>query len=100
VEVCIPRKVGIPGVTELLVSIRPEKIHLQKIKPAGENVFEAEVFEEVFKGAIDELSLRCGGGLALTAICANESATQDTFHKGEKVWCSLHADDIVIVRPE
>ncbi|EDY20515.1 hypothetical protein CfE428DRAFT_1712 [Chthoniobacter flavus Ellin428] len=35
VHVCIPRLVGIPGVTELVVSIRPEKIHLQKTKPAG-----------------------------------------------------------------
>jgi len=100
VHVCIPRLVGIPGVTELVVSIRPEKIHLQKTKPAGENVFEAEVDEEIFKGAIDELSLKLPSGLTLTALCANESATQETFHKGEKVWCSLHADDIVIVRPQ
>jgi spermidine/putrescine transport system ATP-binding protein len=100
VEVWIPRRVGIPGVTDLLVSIRPEKIHLQKAKPAGENAFEAEVSDEIFKGAISELSLRSPSGLELTAICANESATQETFRKGEKVWCSLHPDDLVIVRKE
>ena len=43
--------------------------------------------EELFKGALDELSLKTAGGLELTAIVANESATQETFHKGEKVSC-------------
>ncbi len=46
------------GSTQLLVSIRPEKIHLQKTKPNGENVFAATVDEELFKGAIGELRSR------------------------------------------
>ncbi len=100
VEVLVPSDSRLAGITDLLVSIRPEKIHLQKTKPAGDNVFEAEVDEELFKGALDELSLRTTGGLALTAIVANESATQEIFHKGEKVWCSLHPSDIVVVRGE
>jgi spermidine/putrescine transport system ATP-binding protein len=82
------------------VSIRPEKIHLQKAKPSGDNAFEAEVCEEVFKGAIDELTLKSPGGLALTAIVANQSALQETFHKGDKVWCTVHGDDLVILREE
>ena len=56
--------------------------------------------EELFKGAMDELSLKTAGGLELTAIVANESATQETFHKGEKVWCGLHPSDLVVVRGE
>ncbi|MDR3403636.1 MAG: ABC transporter ATP-binding protein [Chthoniobacter sp.] len=97
VEVRIPTDPQVTARSELLVSIRPEKIHLQKTKPEGENAFEAEVSEEVFKGAIDELSLKSPGGLELTAVVANESATQETFHKGEKVWCTLHPNDLVIV---
>ena len=100
VEVRIPSDSTLAGLTDLLVSIRPEKIHLQKTRPAGENVFEAEVDEELFKGAIDELSLKTAGGLELCAVVANESATQECFHRGEKVWCSLHPNDLVVVRGE
>ncbi len=99
-EVRIPSDKPLAKGSDLLVSIRPEKIHLQKTKPEGENAFEAEVSEEIFKGAIDELSLKSAGGLELTAIVANESATQEAFHKGAKVWCTLHPNDLVIVRRE
>jgi spermidine/putrescine transport system ATP-binding protein len=100
VEVLVPSDSSLADMTDLLVSIRPEKIHLQKSRPACENVFEAEVDDELFKGAMDELSLKTAGGLELTAVTANESATQDTFHKGEKVWCGLHPSDIVVVRSD
>jgi spermidine/putrescine transport system ATP-binding protein len=100
VDVLVPSDSRLSGLTDLLVSIRPEKIHLQKTRPNCEVVFQAEVDEELFKGAMDELSLKTAGGLELTAIVANESATQDTFHKGETVWCGLHPSDIVVVRGE
>jgi spermidine/putrescine transport system ATP-binding protein len=100
VEVRAPDDSQLGGASELLVSIRPEKIHLQKTRPADGNAFEAEVIDEIFKGAIDELSLRVAGGLELTAVVANESAAQDSFHKGEKVWCTLHPSDLVVVRKE
>lgn len=101
VELLIPSDSSLTSMTDLLVSIRPEKIHLQKTKPThGENVFEAEVAEEIFKGATDELELKTAGGLELQAVVANESATQECFHVGEKVWCTLHPSDIVVVRAE
>ena len=98
VEVLVPGDIRLDGMKDLLVSIRPEKIHLQKTRPECENVFEAEVVEEIFKGAMDELLLRTPGGLELTVAAANESATQEAFHQGEKVWCGLHPGDIVVVR--
>jgi spermidine/putrescine transport system ATP-binding protein len=91
---------GAGGAGEVLISIRPEKIHLQKSKPAEPNVFEAEVEDELFKGATAELTLRIGGGLTMMAVIANESTSQDTFRKGEKVWCVLHPADVVFVRGE
>jgi spermidine/putrescine transport system ATP-binding protein len=101
VEVLVPGDSRVAQMSQLLVSIRPEKIHLQKARPSGgSNAFEAVVEEELFKGATDQLELRTEGGLELTAVVANESATQDCFHKGEKVWCSLHPSDIVVVREE
>ena len=100
VEVLVPGEIRLAGMKNLLVSIRPEKIHLQKSRPECENAFEAEVVEEIFKGAMDELLLRTPGGLELTVTAANESATQEAFHQGEKVWCGLHPGDIVVVRGE
>jgi spermidine/putrescine transport system ATP-binding protein len=100
VEVRIADDPQLAGVSKLLVSIRPEKIHLQKNKPPAEIAFEVEVSDEIFKGAINELTLKSAGGLELTAIVANESATQETFRHGEKVWCTLHPSDLVVVRGE
>ena len=100
VEIRIPTDREFAALKKIFISIRPEKIHLQKAKPAGDNCFEAEVEEEVFKGATDELLLKAPGDLELTAVVANESATQESFRKGEKVWCSLHPSDLVYVRRE
>ncbi|MGB8170974.1 MAG: ABC transporter ATP-binding protein [Chthoniobacteraceae bacterium] len=100
VEVLVPSESRLDTMTDLLVSIRPEKVHLQKEKPSGTNVFEATVEDELFKGATDQLELKTEGGLELTVVVANESATQECFHKGETLWCSLHPSDIVVVRAE
>jgi spermidine/putrescine transport system ATP-binding protein len=100
VEVLVPSDSQLSKMTDLLVSIRPEKVHLQKAKPSGGNAFEAVVEDELFKGATDQLELKTDGGLELTVVVANESATQECFHLGEKVWCSLHPSDIAVVRAE
>jgi spermidine/putrescine transport system ATP-binding protein len=85
----------------ILVSIRPEKIHIEKRHPHGDfNIFEAEIAEEVFKGAIDDLTLRHASGLELTACAANESAHEECFARGDRVFCSIHPNDIVIVQEE
>jgi len=90
-----------PETEALLVSIRPEKIHLRKKRPAdGVNVFEAVISEEIFKGATDELTLRHECGLELAAMAANESAHEEEFAKGDKVFCSLHPNDVVVVQEE
>ena len=90
-----------PGAQTLLVSIRPEKLFLHRPKPGhdpGSNTFAAKVIEHVFRGAIAQLLLETSSGLSLTAMVANESTTQDSFHTGDTVWVHLHRDDIVLVR--
>ncbi|MHA3770397.1 ABC transporter ATP-binding protein [Verrucomicrobiota bacterium sgz303538] len=82
---------------EISVSIRPEKIHITKQEPVIEGSFEALITEEIFMGVTDQLSLRTSGGLELTAIVANESATQEALHEGDRVYCVLHPQDIVLV---
>jgi ABC-type Fe3+/spermidine/putrescine transport system ATPase subunit len=79
------------------VSIRPEKIHVSKKRITGENVFEARVEEEVFKGATDRLVLVSETGTRLNAIVANESALLAAIHAGDRVWCAVHADDVVVI---
>jgi spermidine/putrescine transport system ATP-binding protein len=87
-------------VETLLVSIRPEKIHITRRPHEHMNSFEAVIEQEVFKGATDELLLRLESGLQLTAVAANESAHQECFSKGENVFCSLHPSDITVVQEE
>ena len=86
--------------TRALVSVRPEKVHVSKKPVDCENVFEARVEEELFQGALDRLLLQFTGGTRLNAVVANESALLEAIHEGDRVWCGLHTDDLVVVRTE
>jgi spermidine/putrescine transport system ATP-binding protein len=82
----------------VLLSIRPEKVHVSKAPVVAENVFEARVAEEIFQGASDRLTLETAAGTRLTALVANESAILESIHEGDRVFCGLHTDDLVVVR--
>jgi spermidine/putrescine transport system ATP-binding protein len=88
------------GASKALVSIRPEKIHIGRSPAVAENVFQATIEEEIFQGATDQLRLVTDQGAHFHALVANESATQEAFHEGDRVYCSLHLDDLVIVQTE
>jgi spermidine/putrescine transport system ATP-binding protein len=87
---------------KMLVSVRPEKIRLYRDRPeAGENVFAGRVSSEVFKGAVDDMTIVTDGGLELGALLANAGETGMDFHEGEQVWCFIHPNDIsLLVREE
>jgi spermidine/putrescine transport system ATP-binding protein len=86
---------------KMLVSVRPEKIRLHRTEPAPrENLFPGRISREIFKGAVDDLTVVTGGGLELGALLANEGATGTDFHEGEAVWCSIHPDDISLLTRE
>jgi spermidine/putrescine transport system ATP-binding protein len=80
------------------LSIRPEKVYLQNSRQSGQNVFQATVIEEHFRGAVDQLLIRTQAGLMLTAVVANEGASQATIHAGDTVFCQLHPDDLVMLK--
>ncbi len=87
---------------KILVSVRPEKIRLHRAPPEQprDNLFEARINSEIFKGAVDDLTVVTTGGLELGALLANEGATGLEFHEGEQVWCSIHPDDISLLTRE
>jgi spermidine/putrescine transport system ATP-binding protein len=89
-----------PG-SKMLVSVRPEKIRLFRDRPAaGENVFSSRVSSEVFKGAVDDMTIVTEGGLELSALLANAGETGLDFHEGEQVWCLIHPNDISLLVKE
>jgi spermidine/putrescine transport system ATP-binding protein len=65
---------------------------------ALENVFAARVEEEIFKGAADRLTLVTASGTRLNAMAVNASALGEAIHAGDRVWCAVHHDDIVVIR--
>jgi spermidine/putrescine transport system ATP-binding protein len=81
-----------------LLSIRPEKVHVSKSPIVAENVFQARVTEEIFQGALDRLTLETDAGRRITALLANESAILESIHEGDRVFCGLHIDDLVVVQ--
>lgn len=99
VELWIAGQDTAPG-SKMLVSLRPEKIHLHRQPPGVENVFRGKITREVFKGAVDDLTLVTEGGLELGALMANEGETGPEFHEGEPVWCSVHPRDVSLLTRE
>jgi spermidine/putrescine transport system ATP-binding protein len=89
-----------PESTRGLVSIRPEKINITTKRPDGENVFEATITEELFKGATDELTITTEGGLELTVLVANEGLMEEAVHQGEMIWCQVHPEDAVLIEED
>jgi spermidine/putrescine transport system ATP-binding protein len=81
----------------LLLSLRPEKIRLHRIRANGPNIFPARISAEVFKGAVNDLTVVVAGGLELQALLANDSQQELDFHEGQEVFCSIQPDDINIV---
>jgi spermidine/putrescine transport system ATP-binding protein len=88
----------VPGT--LTLSVRPEKIAVSSERPTDSGCFEATVIEELFRGPLDQLLLRTSVGLELTALVANQGATQQPIHAGDRVWCSIHPDDVILVHDE
>ena len=88
------------GGTRGLISIRPEKVHVSRQPLSGPNTFEARVEDEIFKGATDHLRLATAVGTRLHAVVANASALGEIFHAGDRVFCGLHADDLIVLRAE
>ena len=82
---------------KLLLSLRPEKIRLYRTAPPGSNVFSGRILAEVFKGAVDDLTLVVNGGLELRALIANDGQQEFDFHEGEEVFCRIQPEDINIV---
>ena len=97
-ELAIPLALWPDQERHAILSVRPEKVLVSKQPIDAENVFEAEVTEEIFQGAVDRLWLTTASGTRLTALVANESAIRQAIHGGDRVWCGIHTDDIVVMR--
>jgi spermidine/putrescine transport system ATP-binding protein len=87
----------IAGGGNLLLSLRPEKIRLYRTAPGGPNTFPGRVSVEVFKGAVDDLTVVVAGGLELQALLANDGQQEFDFHEGEEVFCRIQPEDINVV---
>ena len=81
----------------MLLSFRPEKIRLYRTPSPGANVFAGRISSEVFKGAVDDLTVAVAGGLELRALIANDGQQEFDFHEGEEVFCRIQPEDINVV---
>jgi spermidine/putrescine transport system ATP-binding protein len=86
-----------PPERSILLSLRPEKLRLFHEKPEGRNVFPGKIAVEIFKGAIDDLTVNVQGGLDLGACITNHGHIESDFHEGESVFCRIAPEDINIV---
>ncbi len=105
-ELSLPLAAWPVGATTALIAVRPEKVHVAKRRArsnfyaSAANRFEARIEEEIFQGATDHLVIVTATGTRLGVVVANESAFGEIFHEGDRVYCALHADDLVVVRAD
>jgi spermidine/putrescine transport system ATP-binding protein len=96
-ELCVDANRWPAGAKRVALSIRPEKVHLSRSAPGVEGGFEAEVAERLFKGAVIRFVLTTNPGTRLIALAASETAHRESLRVGDRVWCVVHADDIVVL---
>jgi spermidine/putrescine transport system ATP-binding protein len=84
-----------PGNSDLIASIRPEKLHLTRTKE-GENAVAAVVTEELFRGSTAVLTLKTAKGQALSGMIANNTQTAPP-HQGDDVFVTIYAQDVVLL---
>ncbi|MEI6339910.1 MAG: ABC transporter ATP-binding protein [Verrucomicrobiota bacterium] len=82
---------------KVLLSLRPERLRLSRTAPDGTNVFPGRISVEIFKGAVDDLTVIAQGGLELGACLTNDGQEEFDFHEGEEVFCRIQPEDIHIV---
>ena len=52
---------------------------------------------EIFKGAVDDLTISVQGGLQLGAVLTNDGQAESDLHEGERVFARIQPEDIHIV---
>ena len=82
---------------KVLLSLRQEKIRLHRTDPKDLNSFPCRVSMEIFKGAVDELTLSVQGDLTLGTVIANDGQDGTDFHEGDEIFASIQPGDIQIV---
>lgn len=82
---------------KILLSLRPEKVRLSRQNPGGLNAFPGRISVEIFKGAVDDLTVTVQGGLELGALLTNDGQQEYDFHEGEEIFCRIQPEDINVV---
>jgi spermidine/putrescine transport system ATP-binding protein len=86
-----------PAHSQILLSLRPEKIRLTRENPGGRNSFPGTIEMEIFRGAVDDLTISVQGGLQLGAVLTNDGQAESDLHEGERVFARIQPEDIHIV---
>jgi spermidine/putrescine transport system ATP-binding protein len=81
----------------VLACVRPEKIQMRAHRPPGNDCFEAQITDEIFRGATTQLTIQTADGLTLTALIANQSDSQSRLRKGQPVFCQIDPSDVVLL---
>jgi len=79
------------------LALRPERIHLSVMPPAGGIGWAARVTGRSFHGAFDRVRLERAGGGILEALVPNQSGLIESVPLGDSVWCGVHADDLLVL---
>ena len=79
------------------VSIRPERVRLTRDGSAGGNCVPGRIRESVFRGASSQLIIDTELSRPLAALRTNESSDDVQWPVGERVFCDIDPQDLVVL---
>jgi spermidine/putrescine transport system ATP-binding protein len=88
------------GASEVLISIRPERIHIERGPTGGGAGIDAKIVETTFRGQTARVLARTAGGLEFTVVVAGGGGSQTSWHDGDPVRCAVHPQDITVFARE
>jgi spermidine/putrescine transport system ATP-binding protein len=82
------------GDGRVMLSIRPERIGIDRPADGRENAFAGVIVEEIFAGAMRQLTVRLECGIDLNVLAATEGASEERVAAGQRVVCVIAPEDV------
>ena len=82
------------------LALRPEKLHISREKPSGcGNVFSGVIQQVIYGGASTQYQLDVGA-IRLHATLMNNGAAHQFLHEGDRAYCILAEESLVLLEDE
>jgi len=84
------------GLSQAVISVRPERLRLAKERPAEAGAIEIRIRERTFHGAFERVRMESGSGVVLLATVPSGALEGFECAVGTLAWCVLRPESITV----